>query len=490
MRRPIQLQLLLPTLGVVVLAIVLASGTSAYLGAVRARQLQEEHLRRLAGTLRQAKFPLSEPVLRQMSGLSGAEFIFLDAEDHIRARTLALDEQGRGQLDRLLERDGREETHSPGEIALAGRTYLAEIVPVPGRPPADIAGRLLVLYSEDLWSAAVRQAGYTALAAGVLAALAVVVVTAILAARLVRPIRRLGDQAATIARGDFTPVAVAPRDDEIRDLALAINRMTERLAQYGREVRRSEQLRTLGQLGAGMAHQLRNAATGGRMAVELHQRDCQAPAGRESLEVALRQLRLMESYLQRFLTLSQPRRASRETVPLGPLLDEVAALVRPACLHAGIELTVARPPDALPVRGDPEELRQLAINLVLNAVDAATRTRLPVGPVCRTGRPCDDAAESPPPATVAIELARLGDDRGVICVRDSGPGPSAAVVERLFEPFVSGKPGGSGLGLFVARQIAEDHGGSIRWARRDGMTEFIVELPLYKAPASVHQGQT
>jgi nitrogen-specific signal transduction histidine kinase len=63
-------------------------------------------------------------------------------------------------------------------------------------------------------------------------------------------------------------------------------------------------------------------------------------------------------------------------------------------------------------------------------------------------------------------------------------------VERLFEPFVSGKPGGSGLGLFVARQIAEDHGGSIRWARRDGMTEFIVELPLYKAPASVHQGQT
>jgi signal transduction histidine kinase len=474
MRRPIQLQLLLPTLGVVVLAIVLASGTSAYLGAVRARQLQEEHLHRLAGTLRQAKFPLSEPVLRQMSGLSGAEFIFLDAENHIRARTLALDEQGRAQLDRLLERDKPEETHSPSEIALAGRTYLAEIVPVPGRPPADIAGRLLVLYSEDLWSAAVRQAGYTALAAGVLAALAVVVMTTILAERLVRPIRRLGDQAATIARGDFTPVAVAPRDDEIRDLALAINRMTERLAQYGREVRRSEQVRTLGQLGAGMAHQLRNAATGGRMAVELHERDCQAPAGRESLEVALRQLRLMESYLQRFLTLGQPRRASREIVPLGPLLDEVAALVRPACLHAGIELTVVRPTEGIQIRGDPEELRQLAINLVLNAVDAATRARVP------GQRAVTAAGGSPPPATVAIELARLGDDRGVICVRDSGPGPSAAVVERLFEPFVSGKPGGTGLGLFVARQIAEDHGGAIRWRRSQDMTEFVVELPLSK----------
>jgi nitrogen-specific signal transduction histidine kinase len=55
-------------------------------------------------------------------------------------------------------------------------------------------------------------------------------------------------------------------------------------------------------------------------------------------------------------------------------------------------------------------------------------------------------------------------------------------VGRLFEPFVTGKPDGTGLGLFVARQIAEDHGGAIRWDRRDGMTEFIVELPLYKTP--------
>jgi signal transduction histidine kinase len=507
MRRPIQVQLLLPTLGVVALAIVLASGTSAYLGALGARQVQEEHLRGLAETLRTAKFPLSEPVLRQMSGLAGAEFIYFDAESRVRARTLDLDESGRRALDRLLARETQADSPvfadprratvpaqtgtvpaRPAEITLAGRTYLAEVVPIAGNPPADTPGRLVVLYSEDLWSAAVRQAGYTALAAGGLAALAVVVLTAALAQRLVRPIRRLGDQAAAIAAGNFTPVAVAPRDDEIRDLAVAINRMTERLGQYEHEVRRSEQLRTLGQLGAGMAHQLRNAATGGRMAVELHQRDCPAAAGRESLDVALRQLRLMESYLQRFLTLSQPRRGVRETVPLGPLLDDVAALVRPACLHARIELTVHRPGDCpdfrahprapmrsvgrrgrengtvpfgtgndLSVRGDPEELRQLVVNLLLNAVDAAT---------------------GPPPGRVAVELARQDENRAAICVRDSGPGPSAAVAERLFEPFVSGKPGGTGLGLFVARQIAEDHGGTIRWTRRKGMTEFVVELPL------------
>jgi len=284
-------------------------------------------------------------------------------------------------------------------------------------------------------------------------------VTALLAQRLVRPIRRLGDQTAAIASGDFTPVAVSERDDEILDLAVSINRMTQRLGQYEREVRRSEQARTLGQLVSGMAHQLRNAATGGRMAVELHQRDCTIAAGRESLEVALRQLRLMESYLQRFLTLVRPRRASREIVHLGPLVDDVAALVRPACLHAGIDLSVVRPPEPLMVQGDPEELRQLALNLAMNAVDAA-------------GGPGSAGAR------IAVELARLGDSRATLCVRDTGPGPAQAVAAGLFEPFVTGKPDGTGLGLFVARQIAEDHGGIIRWRRSDGMTEFTVELPL------------
>ena len=192
-------------------------------------------------------------------------------------------------------------------LELAGRVYLSQRTAIVGRGPGGESGSLVVLYSQERWSAATWQAAYPALVAGAVAVLAVVVVTTLLAQRFVRPIRRLGDQTARIAQGDFTPVGVGKVDDELRDLAVSINRMTERLGQYEREVRRSEQLRTLGQLGAGMAHQLRNAATGGRMAIELHQRQC-AAAGAEDLEVALRQLRLMESYLQRFLTLSRPKR--------------------------------------------------------------------------------------------------------------------------------------------------------------------------------------
>jgi signal transduction histidine kinase len=449
MRRPIQIQLLVPMLSVVVLAIILASLAEGYFGAMRQRRSQEDSLRRVVATLTEGRFPLTKEVLQQMSGLSGAEFTFFDSDQKVLARTLPL---STADEERLRDAAGQP------SVELGGRVYLSQRTPVIGRGPGTVSGSLVVLYSQERWSAATWQAAYPALAAGAIAVAAVVVVTTLLAQRFVRPIHRLGDQTARIAQGDFTPVAVGKVDDELRDLAVSINRMTERLGQYEREVRRSEQLRTLGQLGAGMAHQLRNAATGARMAIELHQRQC-AAAAHEALDVALRQLRLMESYLQRFLTLSRPKRATRERVSLAALVDDVFTLVRPACLHGGIDLSVVKPDTPLGVLGDDDELRQLLLNLALNAVDAVT-------------------GQESPSKRIVLALESIDAGRCALYVRDSGPGPSAEVFARLFEPFVTGKPEGTGLGLFVARQIAEDHGGTIGWQRCEGMTEFRVELPV------------
>ena len=90
MRRPIQIQLLLPTLSVVVLAIALASGATGYFGAMRQRQSQEDNLRRVVATLVEPRFPLTKEVLQQMSGLSGADFVFLDADSQCNRRHLAI----------------------------------------------------------------------------------------------------------------------------------------------------------------------------------------------------------------------------------------------------------------------------------------------------------------------------------------------------------------------------------------------------------------
>ena len=460
MRWPIHLQLLLPMLLVVVLAITLASATTAYFGVKRAARQEGETLRRVVATLMEASFPLTERVLRQMSGLSGGEFVLFDDQGRVQAATLAV-EPGElatlGQIPASLRVDNL--AASP-VLHLAGRGYRGCRVPIgPSRFVAE-PGSLIVLYQEDLGSEAVRQAAYPAAIAGVAAAIVAVLVTTALARRFVRPIQLLGDETARLAGGDFQPVAVPSRDDEIRDLPLLINQMAEKLGQYETDVRRNERLRTLGQLGAGIAQQLRNSATGARMAIELHERECPQDSPSESLAVALRQLRLMESYVQRFLQLGRPQSAHRERVELETLIRDVLDLVRPACEHGKIDLAFRRLAQPLAVFGEAESLRELLINLILNGVEAAQR----------------NSGGSP---QVVVELDRTEDAKAVIRVMDSGPGPDPAASQRLFEPFVSGKPEGTGLGLYVARQIAEAHRGAISWQRRDRMTCFTITLPLF-----------
>lgn len=463
MRWPIQIQLLLPVLSVVILAIVLASAATAWLGVWQARRQQEDNLKRVVTTLTSAPYAPTESVLKQMSRLSGAEFVLLDEQGQVQASTLRVSTEELKDIDAIVASEDLERFSENPRVTVRGQVYLAHRTPVANRWAAMIApGSLVVLYYEDRWWAAIRRAGYPALLSGAVAAAAAMLVTALLAQRFVRPIQRLGDQTARIAGGDFHPVEVFSRDDEIRDLAVSINRMVEKLSRYEIEVRRNEQLRTLGRLGAGMAHQLRNSATGARMAIELHQRECTNGGDADSLQVAMRQLRLMESYIQRFLTLGRSRPVPHERVALGNVVEEVLELVRPNCTHAKIELTVLRPEEPVEVLGEAESLRQVLVNLILNAIEAASR-------------------QSHGSPRVIVELQKRDHACAVLCVKDSGPGPAEGVRDQLFQPFVSEKPEGAGLGLFVAHRIAEAHGGSLTWQRSDNMTCFIVEIPLIEA---------
>ncbi len=463
MRWPIQLQLLGTMLTVLLVAIGLATGALAYVSYQHARQLQEENLRRTVRTLLESAFPLTERVLEQMSGLSGAHFLLLDTTGRVRIGTLELPPSAQQAVAQFPLTQGVESLDAKDRLDLGGQVYLGSRIRVPPRFGTNAPGSLVVLYREDRWTAEARRAVWPALVAGGGAALLAAVAATLLARRIVRPIYQLCERTVAIANGQLQPMPIPRRNDEIRDLVLSINRMTEQLQAYEAQIRQHERLRTLDQLGAGMAHQLRNAATGARMAIELHQRACPKSAEEETLQMALGQLQLMESYLQRFLNAHDRSASPVELVDLGQLVEEAAAMVRPACVHAHIALQVERPPCPLMIQAHKEPLREVIVNLLWNAIRAVQRQ------------------SEPPRIEVQLRPVPHPTEEGQLAlleVKDTGPGPDPSIRDRLFEPFVTDNPEGTGLGLFMAQRVVQDHGGSIHWYREGEITCFSVQLPL------------
>jgi signal transduction histidine kinase len=282
-------------------------------------------------------------------------------------------------------------------------------------------------------------------------------VSAGLAQHLSSRIQDVERQVAAIAGGDFREADAGSRRDEIQELVASVNQMSRQLRQMQQTVRQSERARLLGQLAGGMAHQLRNALTGARLAVQIHARRCPLESREESLAVALRQLALTEEQVKGFLSLGRLERRPPQACDVTALVAEVAALVGPTCEHAKVRLETSIAGGLPPLLVDVDGLRSATLNLVLNAIEAAG-----------------------PQGAVSLRAAACGGEM-LLEVFDNGPGPPPETVEMLFEPFVTSKREGAGLGLALARQVATDHGGELTWERAREQTCFRLTLPWKEA---------
>lgn len=229
--------------------------------------------------------------------------------------------------------------------------------------------------------------------------------------------------------------------------------MEERMA-------RSERLADLGQVAAGLAHELRNPLASMMGSVELLRG---APLGSEDrrlLDIVLREGGRLAQLVSDFLAFARPAPPRREPFDLAALAAEELEAFEHDPAATGVELR--RVLRAAPATGDPDQLRQVLWNLLLNAAQA-----LPPA-----------ASPGLPRGWLEVTCAPLPGGGALLAVEDDGPGVAPADQERIFTPFFTTKPAGTGLGLATVHRIVDAHGGTLTLDARPGLgARFSVQLP-------------
>jgi signal transduction histidine kinase len=277
--------------------------------------------------------------------------------------------------------------------------------------------------------------------------------SAVMSRRLTHPLRSLADGAEALGDGDLGIQVPVSATGEVGDLQRSFNRMSARLAELEAERemwQEREHLAQLGDLSRGLAHTLRNPLHTLGLAVEELASD---QGERQDLVATSRsQIRRIDRWLRSFLALGAEEVAEPEETDLGVLVRAVAL----ESVQQGAAVRVEGGDDELRVRVVPGAVRAALANLIENATEV-----------------------SPEGEQVEVNV-QIEDGDAVVKIVDGGPGLPDAVRERLFSPHVTTKVGGSGMGLFLARQLVVGmHGGSLEIVDgTDGGTVATMRLPL------------
>jgi signal transduction histidine kinase len=275
------------------------------------------------------------------------------------------------------------------------------------------------------------------------------------------------------------PITAAGRElDELpglmQELAGQVSDVVQRLQQSQREVLRNEQLAAVGQLAAGVAHELRNPLQSIQLLVQsaVAEGDAGCLRGRD-LAVLQEAVDRLKRSVQTFLDFARPPALERKPTELGGVVRQTVELVSGRASYQGVRMECHLPDRPLIVEADPDQMRQVVLNLLLNAIDAVAAA----GTVKVDLRAPVSASQQDNTQTPSAD----GDEPSrwvTLAVTDDGCGLPADLGERIFEPFVTTKETGVGLGLAICRRIAEAHGGRLNAADgAAGGAVFTVQLP-------------
>lgn len=279
--------------------------------------------------------------------------------------------------------------------------------------------------------------------------------TWVLTGRLTAHLERLAESARAVAAGDLDTSVDPGGDDEVGQVARAFAAMVLSLRQTLHQLAERESLAAVNEFAASLAHEIRNPLTS--VQLDLQQVEEELPTGSRlrSLQAeAIDELRRLDRTVAGALETARSGRVEPRAMDLREPLRGAMRRALPAIEERGARLSADGDREPVPVVGDPDALEQVFLNLLLNAADAV---------------------EAGGEVSVAISMDGSG---ARAMVRDDGRGIPEEERERIFEPFFTTSPGGTGLGLAVARRIVTAHGGmiEIRSAPGEGTT-VEVRLP-------------
>jgi signal transduction histidine kinase len=343
------------------------------------------------------------------------------------------------------------------------QTLVVQGCPLRGPIQGATAWTMARVYTDQGRAYGQLVAGFGFLAATVLgSALLLGRLLLLLGRRIARLESQLGRDAEGVPHEGDLPHLVPTGLRELDRLVEALNAAGTRLAAARHRAAEAERLAALGQLAAGIAHEIRNPLAAIRLKAENALASADPARAHAALDLVLDQVARLDRLLRDLLSLTQPRRPVLAPTDLGRTFRDCAHLHDDLARAQGAAITVAEMDPERPLL-DAGQIRRALDNLVLNAVQ-----------------------HSPAGGTVRLSCAREGD-RLRIRVTDQGPGVPEALKGRLFDPFVTGRPDGTGLGLAIVREIARAHGGQVRLAAPppDGPgpgATFELDLPWTASP--------
>ncbi len=361
---------------------------------------------------------------------------------------------------RTLRSVAREQQMHADVFSSGADAVIAVACPVPNRP--DMLAWMLTRARPPLGPYGERA---VAILAGILAVIVgLAVFLALALKRWKRNLVRL--EHALAPNGEFELGNRLTRlgEPDLDQIVDALNRFVERAERMkrdahalGEQLAQAERFSTLGKMAAQIAHEIRNPVGAMRLKAE------NALAGNEvrreaALKTIIEQVGRIESQVGSLLALTQPVTVQPQEVELRAWLDDIVSIHGARAEDRNIKLSAEAETVGSPPVFDPGHLARALDNLVVNALLHAPSAGGQVLIRCLKAR--------------SEEGERLR-----IEVIDNGPGVNAADRERIFEPFVTGRPEGSGLGLAVVREIAGAHGGRAYLAEDSSVTRFVIDLP-------------